>query len=117
MLEPSLGEGVISIECIINGKQITRHFGDVQYIPGMTYGLLLWGVLDDRGLYIQGGDGVIKFLKKDGTTVIDSLKKMGHLYYLNTVLNPPSTSDTTAAVAIIPSFDLLLKWLAHTGKD
>src|SRR5260370_41015338 len=77
MLEPSLGEGVISIECIINGKQITCHFGDVQYVPGMTYRLLSWGVLDDRGLYIQGGNSVIKFLKKDGTIVIESLKKMG----------------------------------------
>ena len=104
MLEPSLGEGVISIECIIDGKQITCHFGDVQYIPGMTYGLLSWGVLDDCGLYVQGGNGVIKFLKKDGTIVIESLKKTGHLYYLNIVLNPPSTSDTTAAVVIINPF-------------
>src|SRR5260370_11850287 len=46
-LKPSLGEGVISIECIINGKQILHHFGDVQYVPGMIDGLLSWGVLDD----------------------------------------------------------------------
>ena len=77
MLEPSLGEGVISIECIINGKQVTRHFGDVQYIPGMMYALLSWGILDDHSLYSQGGNGVIKFLKPDGTIIIESVKKMG----------------------------------------
>src|SRR6266478_739088 len=109
MLEPSLGEGVISIECIINGKQITCHFGHVQYVPGMTYRLLSWGVLDDRGLHVQGGNGVIKFLKPNGTVVIESAKKTGHLYYLNTVFNSPPTSDTTTTLTIIPSFNLLHK--------
>jgi len=109
MLKPSLGEGVISIECIVDGKHIPCHFGNVQYVPGMTYGLLSWGILDDCGLHIQGGNGVIKFLKPDGTVVIESAKKTGHLYYLNTVFNSPPTSDTTAALAIVPSFDLLHK--------
>ena len=62
MLEPSLGEGVISIECIVDGKRFLRHFGNVQYVPGMTYGLLSWGILDDQGLYVEGGDGIIRFL-------------------------------------------------------
>src|SRR6266850_7051126 len=109
MLEPSLGEGVISIECIVDGKQIPCHFGHVQYIPGMTYGLLSWGVLNDHGLHIQGGDGVIKFLHQDGTIIIESLKKNRRLYYLNTASNSPSTPDVTVALAIAPSFDLIHK--------
>src|SRR5260370_9470130 len=88
-----------------------------KYIPGMMYGLLSWGILDDRGLYMQGGNGVIKFLKPDGTIIIESVKKIGCLYYLNTVFNSPSTPDTTAALAMVPSFNLLHKSLAHPGKD
>ncbi len=117
MLKPSLGEGVISIECIIDGKQIPCHFSNVQYVPGMAYGLLSWGILDNCGLHIQGGNGVIKFLKPDGTVIIESAKKTEHLYYLNTVFNSPPTSDTTTTLAIIPSFDLLHKQLAHPRKD
>src|SRR5260370_14947711 len=83
----------------------------------MTYGLLSWGILDDHGLYVQGGNGVIKFLKPDGTIVIESVKKIGCLYYLNTMFNSLSTPDTTAALTMVPSFDLLHKCLAHPRKD
>ena len=61
----------------MDGKHVLCHFGNIQYIPGMTYSLLSWGVLDDCGLYVKGGDGVIKFLHHDGSVVIEPLKKTG----------------------------------------
>ena len=113
--EPSLGEGVISLNCIVNGNQVSCHFRNVQYIPGLTHGLLSHGVLDDHGLYVQGGDGMIKFTHCNSTVVIECLKKNGQLYHLNVASNLPP--DTTAAIATTPSFDLLHKRLTYPGKD
>ena len=39
-LSPSLGIGTIELDCIMNGASVKRIVEDVQYVPGMIYGLL-----------------------------------------------------------------------------
>ena len=57
---PSLSEGVISLKCVVDNVCIDRRFQDVQYIPGLTNGLLLCKVLDQCGLHMKIGEGIFK---------------------------------------------------------
>src|SRR6266436_8718336 len=94
---PSLGEGIISLSCLVNGAHVTHHFRNVQYIPGLTHGLLSCKALDHHRLHIKFGDGVCKIIHCDGTVVAESLKDTGHLYYLRTAPDSPQTPAPTTA--------------------
>ena len=39
-LSLSLGTGTIELDCIVNGAPVKHLIKDVQYIPGIIYGLL-----------------------------------------------------------------------------
>ncbi len=114
---PSLGEGIISLECLVNGVHITCHFQNVQYIPGLTHGLLSCKVLDQHGLHMRIGDGMCKIIHHDSTVIAESLKDTRCLYYLSTASDSPWFAAPTAALATTTSFNLLHKQLAHPGKD
>ncbi len=119
---PSLGEGTVSITCIVNSKPVSCHIQDVQYVPNLTYGLISCFVLNCRGLGAHFKDGVCKVHDKQGCVIAETVRD-GSLYYLNMKASPslmPHTSinaDTDTAFVILPSFDLVHKWLAHPGKD
>ena len=115
---PSLGEGTISVTCIINNQPVTHHIRDVQYVPDLTYGLLSCSVLNSQGLCVLFEDGLCKIQDKGGRLIAESLRE-GSLYFLNTkyspILSAPTNTDT--ALVIPPSFNLIHKHLAHPGKD
>ena len=83
----------------MNGAQVTRRFRNVQYVPGLTHGLLSCKALNHRGLHIKFGDGMCKIIHSDGTVVAESLKDTGRLYYLRTTPVSPQTPAPTAALA------------------
>ncbi len=112
-----LGEGIISLSCLVNGVQVTHHFQNVQYIPGLMHGLLSCKALDHHGLHIKFGNGMCKIIHCNGTIVAESLKDTSCLYYLCTTPASPQTPNPTAALATTTSFDLLHKQLTHPGKD
>src|SRR5258708_40237887 len=114
---PYPGEPSVTLSCLVNGVHVTCHFQNIQYIPGLTHGLLSCKALDHCRLHIKFGDGVCKIIHCDGTVVAESLKDTGHLYYLCTAPDSPQTPTPTAALATTTSFDLLHKQLAHPGKD
>ena len=120
---PSLGEGTVSLPCIVNGKSVARHVQYVQYVPGLTYGLLSAGMLDDCGLLVTMGNGKCKIVHPDGMVIAEALRVTGKLYFLNmdTDRGSPTTSVVPAppptALAVTPSFGLIHKRLVHPGKE
>ena len=115
---PSLGEGTVSVACIINGTPVPRHIHGIQYVPDLTYGLLSCSVLNQRGLDVLFEDGLCRIRNKKGRLIAESLKE-GSLYFLNTKNSPlpDPAADADAALVMPPSFDLVHKRLAHPGKD
>ena len=107
----SLGEGVVSLKCIINDKCIKWQFQNVQYVPGLTNRLLSCKILDQHGLHMRIGGGVCKIVQDNGTVVAESQRNSGCLYPLRLEDSPiaPPPPSTTTAIAITPSFDLLHK--------
>ena len=108
----------MSIICIVNGKPVSHHIQDVQYIPDLTYGLISCSVLNHRGLGAHFKDGVCKICDKLGCLIVETVKE-GSLYYLNTKVSlmPHTSTNADTALVIPPSFDLVHKWLTHPGKD
>ena len=54
---PSLGEGTVTLTCIVNGSPVTRYIHDIQYVPAMAYALLSCKVLNQRKLSVLLKDG------------------------------------------------------------
>ena len=110
---PSLGEGTVAITCIVDNKRVPCLIQNIQYVPGLTYGLLSCKVLNRKGLSILLEDEIARIRLKDGTVVAESLK-MGKLYFLNMDNTSPAKNNnapTINPVALIasPSFDLIHK--------
>src|SRR5260370_40863620 len=38
---PSMGEGTMSLECLVDGKPLTHLIHSIQYVPALTYALFL----------------------------------------------------------------------------
>ena len=112
-----LGEGIIALKWIVGGKEVEHHFREVQYVPGMTHGLLSCRVLNSHRLFTQFGNSMCKITHTDGSLVAESLEGANRLYPLRLAPSSPSSKDSVAALAMMPSFNLLHKWLAHPGKD
>src|SRR5258708_5765988 len=106
---PYPGEPSVTLSCLVNGVHVTCHFQNIQYIPGLTHGLLSCKALDHHRLHIRFGNGMCKIIHCDGTIVTESLKDPGHLYYLHTTPDLPQTPDPTAALTMTAPFDLLHK--------
>ena len=108
---PSLGEGTVSVMCVIDGKPAPCHIHNVQYIPDLTYGLLSCAVLNRRGLSANFEDGVCRIHNKQGCLIAESVKTEGPLYFLHTNDSPATgiSTNADAALAILPLFDLVHK--------
>src|SRR5258708_608224 len=116
---PSLGEGTVSVMCVVDGRPVPHHIHNVQYIPNLTYGLLSCTVLNQRGLGTNFKDGVCRIRNKWECLIVESVKAEGPLYFLHTKGSPVAivSADSDTALIIPPSFDLVDKQLAHPGKD
>ena len=97
---------------------VTCLIQNVQYVPDLTYGLLLCKALDHWGFQVVFEDGQCKIICKDGTIIAKSLKETSQLYFLNEKQTPtPSKPEESTALVIPPLFDLVHRQLAHPGKD
>ena len=122
-ITPSLGEGTMSLPCIMNRKTVTQHVHNVQYVPGLTYGLLSTSVLNDHGLLVTMGNKKCTIVHPDGTVIAEALRVTGKLYFLN--MNISQGSPVTSIIPVLPptalvvtlSFDLIHKHLVHPGKE
>ena len=113
----SLGEGTVKLNCIVNGVTVKRTVENVQYVPGLIYGLLTGKSLNQKGIRIAVEDGGCKITHRNGTILAEALPTSGRLYFLNLASYPITPLPTTTALAATPSFDLIHKRLAHPGKD
>ena len=118
-LSPSLGIGTVELDCIVDGTPVKRVIKDVQYVPGMIYGLLAGKCLNRKGLTVTVEDGGCKVIHRSGTVIVEALPSSGRLYFLNLASDSTSTVTPSSPVALTatPSFDLVHKRLAHPGKD
>src|SRR5258708_10843745 len=115
---PSMGEGTVSLECLVNGKSLTCLIHSVQYIPALTYTLLSCKALTHRGLTITFKGDCCKVYHVDGTLIAESSQVPNQLYFLSIAkVNSSMMTDNNAALTTAPSFDLMHKCLAHPGKD
>ena len=105
------------MNCIVNGVTVKRTVENVQYVPGLIYGLLARKSLNQKGIRIAVEDGGCKITHRNGTILAEVLPTSGRLYFLNLASYPITPLPTTTALAATPSFDLIHKRLAHPGKD
>src|SRR5258708_3133878 len=113
-----MGEGTMSLECLVNGKSLTCLIHSVQYIPALTYMLLSCKALTCHGLTITFKGDCCKVYHADGTLITESSQVPNQLYFLSIAkVNSSTMTDNNAALTAAPSFDLMHKPLAHPGKD
>ena len=104
---PSIGEGTVRLTCIMGEKVVTQLIHNVQYIPGLKYGLLSCRALLCRGLKVVLENDTCKVFHKDSTLIAESALSTTQLFCLNTVPDDP----TQLAI------DLIHKCLVHPRKD
>ena len=115
---PLLGEGTVSLTCIMGEKTATHTIQNIQYVPGLKYGLLSCRVLLHCGLKVVLKDNACKVFHKDGTLVAESILSTTQLFHLRTAPDDPADLAINQSTNIVgPSFDLIHKHLAHPGKD
>src|SRR5258708_36080214 len=115
---PSMGEGTMSLECLVNGKSLTCLIHSVQYVPALTYMLLSCKALTCHGLTITFKGDCCKVYHADGTLITESSQVPNQLYFLSIAkVNSSTMTDNNAALTAAPSFALMHKPLSHTGKD
>ena len=83
-LTPSLGEGTVHLTCMVNGKPVIHFIHNVQYVPGLAYGLLSCKVLLQQGLKVILKDDTCKIYHRDGNLVAESDPNPGWLFFLHT---------------------------------
>ncbi len=107
---PSMGEGTVSLVCLIAGKPFTCLIHSIQYVPDLSYALLSCRTLTCRGLTTTfKGDGCTIY-HKDGTIITESSQMPNQLYFLNVAKGRVEMmSDNNAALTAAPSFDLAHK--------
>ena len=69
---PSMGEGTVSLTCLINGKPLTCLVHSVQYIPALAYTLLSCRALTCHGLMVTFEGGSCKIHHEDRTLIAAS---------------------------------------------
>ena len=105
-----MGEGTVSLECLMHGKPLTCHIHSVQYVPALTYALLSCKALTCCGLTIIFKGNCCKIYHTDATLIAESSQVPNQLYFLNVIkANPSTMSDNNAALTAAPSFDLVHK--------
>src|SRR5260370_33036326 len=113
-----MGEGTVSLECLVHGKPLTHHIHSVQYVPALTYTLLSCKALTHCGLTIIFKGNCCKIYHADTTLIAESSQVPNQLYPVNVIkVTPSPMTDNNAALTITPSFGLVHKQLAHPGKD
>ncbi len=106
---PSMGEGTVSLECLVHGKPLTHCLiHSIQYIPTLTYALLSCKALTHCGLTIIFKGNCCKIYHADTTLIAESSQVPNQLYSLNVIkVNPSTMTDNNAALTITPSFGLV----------
>ncbi len=105
-----MGEGTVSLECLVHGKPLTHHTHSIQYIPALTYVLLSCKAPTCHGLTIIFKGDCCKIYHADATLIAESSQVPNQLYFLNVIkANPSTMSDNNAALTAAPSFDLVHK--------
>ena len=77
---PSISEGTISLDCIIDWKPVTHFIHSVQYVPALTYGLLSCRALTCHSLQILFEDEGCTISHRDGTIIAESMGTSNELY-------------------------------------
>ena len=90
-----MGEGTVSLECLIHGKPLTCLIHSVQYIPTLTYALLSCKALTWHRLTIVFKGDCCKIYHADKTLIAKA--------------NPSTVTGNNAALTVAPSFDLVHK--------
>ncbi len=107
---PSMGEGTMSLECLMNGKSLTCLIHSIQYIPTLTYALLSCKALTCHGLTIIFNGDCCKIYHADGTLITKSSQVPSQLYFLSVARGSMSmVTGNNAALTTAPSFDLAHK--------
>src|SRR5260221_127640 len=102
---PSMGEGTMSLTCLINGKPCVHLIHSIQYVPALTYTLLSCRALTQHGLIVTFKGGSCKICHEDQTLIAESSETPNQLYFLSTMKDANNNATLTAA----PSFDLVHK--------
>ena len=106
----SLGEGTVSLACIVNEKPITCLIHSIQYVPALTYALLSCRALTHHRLRIIFDNDSHSIHHKNGALIAKSSGVPNQLYFLNVVKKetaPKPESDMALAATL--SFDLMHK--------
>src|SRR5260370_8840383 len=78
---PSIGEGTVSLACLVNGKPMNHLIHSVQYIPALTYALLSCQALTHCGLTIIFKADNCRIYHKDTTLIAESSEIPTHLSF------------------------------------
>ena len=118
-LTPSLGEGTVCLMCRVNKNPVTCFIHNVEYILGLSYGLLSCKVLLQQGWKVVIlENNTCKVHHKDGNLIVESNLNLGWLFFLHTLTQQTEKSPANDSTLVIaPSFDLVHKQLAHPRKD
>src|SRR5258708_18592745 len=103
---PSMGEGTMSLECLIDGKPLTHLIHSIQYVPALTYALLSCKALTHCGLTIIFKGDCCKIYHANGTLIAESSQVPNHLYFLTVAKGTTGTTTASnATLTLPPSFD------------
>ena len=70
-------EGTVELNCIVNGVTVKRTVENVQYVPGLIYGLLARKSLNQKGIRIAVEDGGCKITHRNGMILAEVLPTSG----------------------------------------
>src|SRR5260370_22983457 len=107
---PSISEGTISLDCIVDQKPVTCFIHSIQYVPALTYGLLSCRALTCRSLQILFEDEGCTISHSDGTIIAESTGTSNALHFL-VIAKRDATAQLNNGTALTatPSFDLTHK--------
>ncbi len=107
---PSISEGTISLNCIIDQKPVTHFIHSIQYVPALTYGLLLCRALTHCSLQILFEDEGCTISHRDGMIIAESTGTSDELYFLDIAKRDATTQPNNGtALTAAPSFNLAHK--------
>ncbi len=91
---PSMGEGTMSLTCLINGKPHICLIHSVQYVPALAYTLLSCRALTWCGLIVTFEGGSCKICHEDQTLIAESSETPNQLYFLSTMKDMGKTCSS-----------------------
>ena len=107
---PSMGKGTVSLQCLVDGKPLTRLIHSIQYVLALTYALLSCKALTHHRLTIIFKGDCCKIYHTDKTLIAESSQVPNQLYFLNIAKGSAgTTANHNATLTISPSFDLAHK--------